>query len=410
MNCEYELNFLFDILKKCNVRAVVVSSKDSIEEMIDPRFCDIMKPKGDLTVGQAVGLLESHTKYRFSNEFNFQYIYIKLPITSESNVLSIGPFLSAPVSTEEIMGISERLGLSTGVLKSLREYYSLLPILLENDNLFVMIDAFCERIWQTDSFAVLELNKAYRPFMLQSDIVPQNESFEEAEANIKIMEMRYSFENELIRAVTLGQQHKVRLLVSRLNEQVLERRVSDPLRNAKNYCIIMNTLLRKAAEDGGVHPIYIDKTSSRFAVRIELLSSTKACMDIMMEMFSSYCRLVYKHSMKNYSPIVKKTILIIDSDISGELTLSGIARKQGISTGYLATIFKKETQKTVSEYILDKRMEYATYLLSTTRLQIQTVALYCGIVDVQHFSKVFKKKIGKTPREYRENSRRGITG
>ena len=65
---------------------------------------------------------------------------------------------------------------------------------------------------------------------------------------------------------------------------------------------------------------------------------------------------------------------------------------------------KKETEKNVSEYIKEKRIEHAMYLLSTTHLQIQTVALHCGIMDVQYFSKIFKKKTGKTPREYRSSS------
>ena len=112
--------------------------------------------------------------------------------------------------------------------------------------------------------------------------------------------------------------------------------------------------------------------------------------------------------MKDYSPIVQKIILVIDSDISAELSLKTLAQKQGISSGYLATIFKKETGKTVSEYIKDKRIEHATYLLSTTHLQIQTVALHCGIMDVQYFSKIFKKKTGKSPKEYREAARNQI--
>ena len=99
---------------------------------------------------------------------------------------------------------------------------------------------------------------------------------------------------------------------------------------------------------------------------------------------------------------------MIDSDISAELSLNNLAKKQGISAGYLATIFKKETGKTVSEYIKDKRIEHAMYLLSTTHLQIQTIALHCGILDVQYFSKIFKKKIGKNPKEYREASRHSV--
>jgi transcriptional regulator GlxA family with amidase domain len=47
-------------------------------------------------------------------------------------------------------------------------------------------------------------------------------------------------------------------------------------------------------------------------------------------------------------------------------------------------------------------MRRATELLESTNLQIQTIAMHCGIIDVQYFSKIFKKHIGKTPKEYRE--------
>ena len=406
MNYEYELNFFCDVLKKCHIHTDILSPLDRAETIIDPQLAGIIGFKSELNVGQALGVIESKTKYKLSDEFKFQYIYMRLPVLSERNILVIGPYLSAPLSSKDILEIGERAGIPLAAQKPLKEYYLSVPILTDGDRLLVMIDTFCEMIWETPSFAIVEVSKKHGPSVASISPTSHGESFDEIEANIKVMEMRYAFENELIRAVSLGQQHKESILVSQLNENMFERRAADPLRNAKNYCIIMNTLLRKAAEDGGVHPIYIDSISSKFALRIELLPDTKACSSMMREMFSSYCRLVYKHSMRHYSPIVQKAILIIDSDISAELSLNSLAKKLGISAGYLATIFKKETEKTVSEYIKDKRIEHAMYLLSTTHLQIQTVALHCGIMDVQYFSKIFKKKIGKNPKEYREASRR----
>ena len=97
---------------------------------------------------------------------------------------------------------------------------------------------------------------------------------------------------------------------------------------------------------------------------------------------------------------------MIDSDISAELSLRTLAQKQGITSGYLATVFKKETNKAVSEYIRERRINHALHLLNTTNLQIQTIAMHCGIMDVQYFSKVFKRQIGKTPKEYRDAVRR----
>lgn len=406
MNYEYELDFLQDVLKKCHIHNGIFPSSESIKAVIDPLFAKIIGFQSTATIEELLGSLENKTKYKLADEFKLHYIYMKLPTPGEKSVLVIGPYLSAPISQQEIWEIGERVGIPIASQKALKEYFFSVPILTGSDRVFDMIDVFCERIFDTPSFAIIEVDKKYTSSQVLTPGTEQGESIEEIEANIKVMEMRYAFENELIRSVTLGQQHKEGLLISKLNDAMFERRAADPLRNAKNYCIIMNTLLRKAAENGGVHPIYIDSASSKFALRIEMLSDVKDCSAIMREMFSSYSRLVYNHSVKHYSPIVQKTVLIINSNISSELSLNLLAKKLGISAGYLSTVFKKETGKNVLEYIKEKRIEHAMYLLSTTHLQIQTVALHCGIMDVQYFSKIFKKKTGKTPKEYRESALR----
>ena len=407
MNEENELSFLCDILEKCHVKTSVLSPNDNTDMMMDSRLSSMIgfSLKPETTVKQVIGDINDRTKYRFVNEFRLRYICVKLPVMSEKNLLFIGPYLSEPMQVSDVLEIAERTGLSADGQKHLREYYAAIPVVTEHDRLFAMIDTFCERIWHTPSFAIVESNKEYMLPISPINRTSHGDGFDEMLADVEMMEMRYAFENELIQAVALGQRHKEKIFLSVFNEELFGNRIQDPVRNAKNYCIIMNTLLRKAAEQGGVHPIYIDRVSSDFAAKIELIVSVKAIPELMREMFSSYCSLVYKHSMKKYSQVVKRTILMIESDISAELSLRTLANVQGISAGYLATIFKKETGKTISEYIRDKRIKHAMYLLSTTHLQVQTIALHCGIVDVQYFSKLFKKQIGKTPREYRESIR-----
>jgi YesN/AraC family two-component response regulator len=163
----------------------------------------------------------------------------------------------------------------------------------------------------------------------------------------------------------------------------------------------MNTLLRKAAERGGVHPFHIDRVSSAIAIKIESMSSIAQTQELMTEIFCAYCELVREKSMKELPPIVKQTVMIIESDLSADLSPSLLASHQGVSLGYLSSIFKKATNQTISEYVRQKRMEYAAYLLRNTNLQVQTVALHNGIMDVQYFSKLFKRQIGMTPTEYR---------
>ena len=64
-----------------------------------------------------------------------------------------------------------------------------------------------------------------------------------------------------------------------------------------------------------------------------------------------------------------------------------------------------ETGQTITSYINYKRVLHAMHLLSSTNLQVQTIALHCGIMDVQYFSKIFKKQVGISPLKYRKASR-----
>lgn len=118
-------------------------------------------------------------------------------------------------------------------------------------------------------------------------------------------------------------------------------------------------------------------------------------------MIHNYCRLVKKHSMKDYSQYVRRAILLVDSQLAEELSLSKIAAALDVNSSYLSSLFKKETGSTITAYITKRRMEQAGNLLRNTSMQVQDVATYCGIPDANYFSKLFKKNMGMSPLEYR---------
>lgn len=351
---------------------------------------------------------EPRTLYKTADSMRRYYTYLTLPTAGEKTILFIGPYLQSAISPSEILEISEKNSISPKARRYLEEYYSGIPILSETSHLFIMLDAFCERIWDSPSFAIIDTSGGSKTRDFSISLSSDTDGFNDAALNMRTLEKRYEFENEIIRAVELGQVHKEKRLLEAFSGKLFEKRNADPLQNAKNYCIIMNTLLRKAAESGGVHPMYIDKTSSEFALKIERLPSMTEVSVLMREMFTAYCRLVRKHSTRDLSPIVQKAVLLIDADLSANLSLTSLSEYLGVSAGYLCAIFKKETGKTISEYIREKRIKFAVQLLSTTNLQIQTVALHCGIMDIQYFSKIFKKHVGMTPNEYRKSIKNSV--
>ncbi len=406
---ENELRFLCDTFKKCHVQIATVSPDDPLDGIIDTELDSLFgRISGQTTIHGYLGDLAPRTMYKLVGPFKLSYTYLLLPETEADTVLFVGPYLSSALTSRQILEIGEERGLSPKSQRFLNEYYTGIPVLLPSSHLFDMLSTFCERIWESPSFAIVDVNReSHLPVSPIHDSI-HTDGFDDVLMNMKAMEKRYDFENELIHAVTLGQIHKESQLFSAFSDQLFEKRTADPLRNAQNYCIIMNTLLRKAAEAGGVHPVYLDRVSSSFAVKIGRLPSLSENFALMCEMFRSYCRLVRRHSMKHYSPVVRQTVLLIDSDLSADLTLKSLAANQNVSSGYLSTIFKQETGKPISQYISEKRIKHAAHLLSTTNLQVQTIALHCGIMDVQYFSKVFKKQIGKTPKEYRESLKQKI--
>ena len=119
-------------------------------------------------------------------------------------------------------------------------------------------------------------------------------------------------------------------------------------------------------------------------------------------MFVTYCNLVKRYSVKGYSEPIKEAVTLISSNISSPLRLSDIAEKLKLSPSYLSDLFKRETGVTVTEYVNRKKIDYSAHLLTTTGEQVQDIAALTGIVDVQYFSKLFKKIKGETPLEYRK--------
>ncbi len=223
---------------------------------------------------------------------------------------------------------------------------------------------------------------------------------------IKELEERYSLENEMIRAVSQGN-HKAlsKMITAQQFTESIEKRVDDPIRNMKNYMIILNTLMRKGAEVGNVHPFYIHEMSSEFARRIEKCKTDRDIEKLWDEMVYSYCRLVKNHAQKGYSPLVQNVIMLIDADITADLSLKAMAERFNVNASYLSSAFRKDTKMTLTAYVTSKRVEKAMFLLRTTSLQVQQISHECGLLDVNYFTKIFKKNTGNTPKEYREKTR-----
>ncbi len=162
---------------------------------------------------------------------------------------------------------------------------------------------------------------------------------------------------------------------------------------------------QQAGQTGGVHPIHVDDMSRTFAARIEQLPSAADANSLVLEMADEYCLLVQQQGMKEMSEPVRFGVLYVRQHLAEPLNLHTVAGAAGMNASYYSALFKKETGQTLTEFILQERMRLAVHLLLSTRLQVQTVAQYCGFLDVNYFSRLFRQTTGLTPTEYRRRGK-----
>lgn len=144
----------------------------------------------------------------------------------------------------------------------------------------------------------------------------------------------------------------------------------------------------------------------------------KAVADIMKAQYLSQIKCIVINTAKKlanknipengdvYSPLVRETVHIINDNIGNEeLSLRWIAGNiLYTNVDYLGKVFKKETGRNFSHYVMEKRMEAAkTSILEGVNYKIYEIAEKVGFgSNSQYFSQVFKKYTGVSPLEYKE--------
>lgn len=404
MKHQAELDFLMKALEKMNLQALLLTPENMGRQMPDLGLRRIlgMESLYEQALRHVPGTVRSNSIHKITDEFMCNYFFLRLPETAEVHLI-IGPYVSFPVAREQLLEEAERYGISTARFARFEMTYASIPVLRDDSAVFALLNAFGETLWGRGSafeFVDIALDLPLPSTALQADDTVTDP--EELTLRMQTMEKRYLFESKLIEYVSHGLTSRAERMIQTFTVNALDQRVPDPIRNVKNYCIVCNTLMRKAAEKGGVHPLQLDQHSATLARRIELISNPQEGMDMMLEMVQIYCRLVRKHTVGKYPPLVQKTLTYIDSNLSGDLRLQTLACAQNVSGSYLSALFHRAYGKTLSECITEKRVENAAVLLQTTHLQVQTVAQHCGFSDVNYFSKAFKKYYAMTPRQYRE--------
>lgn len=106
------------------------------------------------------------------------------------------------------------------------------------------------------------------------------------------------------------------------------------------------------------------------------------------------------------SATVTKIRQYIRSRLSEEITRDELAAYVYLNPAYLSRLFKKETGLSISDVIIQERLQKAKQLLEETELKITDIAEQVGYTSLGSFSNLFKRVVGTTPQQYRARNRK----
>lgn len=352
-------------------------------------FCESLPPTEWLDGDRArVYLIRDHylCSYFFSPDINHR-----------GQCWLVGPYLTEEPTMRDITGLCKRLDLPMANSGFLRTYYKMLPKLRDQNLIEALFRSHFALHYGRTGFELIPwaMERSGQP-------APAKYSPESSHNFQEFLDRTYFTEQKMLDCIAQGNYTGAVSIFSKLQANGVEARTDSSLRDGKNSVIVFNTLCRTAAYRGGARPFDLDRWTREFIIRIENATDLRDITPLSLIMLKKYCELVRSVDTVRYSPVIQSVVDFVSVSFHSDITLKDLAAQFSINPSYLSTLFKKELGKPFTEYITEKRMDFAVQLLTQTDLPVGTIAVECGIPDNNYFSRLFKAQLGMTPLQYRQ--------
>lgn len=331
---------------------------------------------------------------------DFKCNYILGRWDKDNSYRILGPFLYGRTDPLLIRKRLTEKGIRTDI-SYLQSYYHNLPVIRDENLLHAVIQAYCISRFGAEGFELISTALSLNTVKEYTASGKEYSGYQ-----IDLCQETHAREKLLMNAISEGNYSQSIFYINRLSIHNPENRALNTLRDMKNYLIVLNTICRLAARNGGAHIHEIDRFSNDTVRRIENSPSIEVLKEIRTQLIKAYCDMVANARSTSYSPSVSQITDYISSHYAEEISLSEAARLFNMSHSYLSSRFHKETGMTFSDFVLKKKLDHAKVLLKNTQIPVSMIAEDCGIQDNNYFSRIFKKKEGMTPLEYRNKNRK----
>lgn len=239
--------------------------------------------------------------------------------------------------------------------------------------------------------------------------VTKRESVTEEVRQMEVFQKNHTYQEEerLYRCIREG---NVAYLEQHVDDIELPHPIllEDVKKNEEYMAVTGISLAARAAVEGGISSKEAFLYNDLYLKRIAACRNIQEIHRINGECYLQFACLVrdrkrQETSLNRHVEECKKAIVARRFE---QITIDELAKEVGISKEYLQKLFKQHEGISITAYMIDKKLEVACNMLIFSDRKISEIADYLHFGSVSHFSLVFKRKKGQSPKEYRSKYQR----
>ena len=347
---------------------------------------------------QRLNILDKKTKYQIVNNDYKENFYV-ISLYEHDLLVIIGPFLNEEINSGTITNMIRDNLVPFHSKTDIQEYYKTLPVF--NEDKIFYTSKMIENIFDN-----LE-NPTKNNKNTKNDNTKLNDEYYK-----KVKENRmeafshssYANEQKVSETIRIGDKENAKRILKEINLTPHAKLAVDTIRSYKNSMICSCTFMTRAAISGGVNPDVAFTLSDTYINNIENIQNLNDLENYEAVMVEGFTDLVNNIKTNRYSRSILLAMNYIDAHLCDDIKIKDIAKNSYLNPSYLSNLFHKETNKTISDWILERRIKEAAFSISNTNESIADIAFFYNFCSQSYFIKCFKKVMGTTPNEYRNNT------
>ena len=188
-----------------------------------------------------------------------------------------------------------------------------------------------------------------------------------------------------------------------LNQAGKGRLSVSPLQNLKYHFVVCVSLISRFCVDAGMEMEQSYGLSDRYIQELDHVTSGEELETIYDTMVRDYAgRMKILRQKAGLSKHMTDCMNYIHSHLRDRITIKDLAEYTGTSAGYISRLFKEEMDISASDYIRNTKLESAKNMLRYSDHSLAEIADFYSFTSQSHFSQLFLKETGLTPKKYRE--------